>query len=99
MHVRRLGSTRAPGTDRLLCRAGYFNDRWSEYTGEALGLVTRSGSWYSFDSERLGQGIGNSAQALEENTALAEKLEAAIREKAALGATLPTGDAGDAEDE
>jgi recombination protein RecA len=68
-------------------------------TGEALGLVTRSGSWYSFDSERLGQGIGNSAQALEEDTALAEKLEAAIREKAALGATLPIGEAGDAEDE
>jgi recombination protein RecA len=68
-------------------------------TGEALGLITRSGSWYSFESERLGQGIGNSAQALEEDTELAERLEAAIREKAALGATLKAIGADDAEEE
>ena len=51
-------------------------------TGEALELVTRSGSWYSFGDERLGQGVGNAAAALEENTELAARLEAAIREKA-----------------
>jgi len=56
-------------------------------TGEMLGLVTRSGSWYSFGEERLGQGVGNSAQALEEDPTLADRLEAAIREKAG----LPTG--------
>ena len=50
-------------------------------TGESLGLVSRSGSWYSFKDERLGQGIGNSAQALEDDTKLADQLEAAIREK------------------
>ena len=50
-------------------------------TGEAVGLVTRSGSWYSFGDERLGQGIGNSALALEEDAKLADQLEAAIREK------------------
>jgi recombination protein RecA len=48
-------------------------------TGEALGLVTRSGSWYSFGDERLGQGIGNSAVALEEDPKLADTLETAIR--------------------
>ena len=53
-------------------------------TGEAVGLVSRSGSWYSFGDERLGQGIGNSAQALEEDTKLADQLEAAIREKVGL---------------
>jgi len=53
-------------------------------TGEALGLVSRSGSWYSFGDERLGQGIGNSAQALEEDPKLADQLEAAIREKVGL---------------
>ena len=51
-------------------------------TGEALGLVTRSGSWYSFGDERLGQGIGNSAQALEDNAQMADQLESQIREKA-----------------
>jgi recombination protein RecA len=55
-------------------------------TGEALGIVTRSGSWYSFGDQRLGQGIGNSAQALEEDTKLADSLEAAIRDKAGLTA-------------
>ena len=53
-------------------------------TGEALGLVTRSGSWYSFGDTRLGQGAGNSARALEEDPALADTLERAIREKAGL---------------
>ncbi|MEE8593580.1 MAG: recombinase RecA [Candidatus Bipolaricaulota bacterium] len=53
-------------------------------TGEAHGLVSRSGSWYSFKDERLGQGIGNSAQALEEDIKLADRLEAAIREKVGL---------------
>ena len=51
-------------------------------TGEALDLVTRSGSWYSFGDERLGQGVGNAAAELEENTELAARLETAIREKA-----------------
>ncbi len=55
-------------------------------TGEALGIVTRSGSWYSFGDQRLGQGIGNSAQALEEDAKLADSLEAAIRDKAGLTA-------------
>lgn len=53
-------------------------------TGEALGVVSRSGSWYSFEDQRLGQGIGNSAQALEEDNKLADQLEAAIREKVGL---------------
>jgi len=52
--------------------------------GEDLGLITRSGSWYSFGEERLGQGVGNSAVELEENTKLADKLEIAIRDKAGL---------------
>jgi recombination protein RecA len=58
-------------------------------TGESLGLVTRSGSWYSYGEERLGQGVGNSAQALEENAELADRLEAEIREKAGLNRNGP----------
>ncbi len=53
-------------------------------TGESLGVVTRSGSWYSFGDTRLGQGIGNSARALEDDPELAAALERAIREKAGL---------------
>ncbi len=53
-------------------------------TGEALGVVTRSGSWYAFNDKRLGQGIGNSARALEENPEIAASIEREIREKAGL---------------
>ncbi|UCF10295.1 MAG: recombinase RecA [Candidatus Bipolaricaulota bacterium] len=53
-------------------------------TGEQHGVITRSGSWFSFGDTRLGQGVGNSARALEEDTELADAVEAAIREAAGL---------------
>jgi len=55
-------------------------------TGEALGVVTRSGSWYSFGDTRLGQGVGNASTALDEDPKLADTLEAAVREAAGLTA-------------
>ena len=58
-------------------------------TGEELGVISRSGSWYSFGDTRLGQGLGNSARALEEDSQLADEIERAIREKAGL-APAPT---------
>ena len=65
-------------------------------TGESLGIVTRSGSWYSFGDTRLGQGIGNSARALDDDPDLAAALEQAIREKAGIppekGAVEPAAD-------
>ena len=63
---------------------GIVRERDLVNTGVALDIVSRSGAWYSFGDERLGQGIGNSAQALEEDTELAAKLEAEIRAKAGL---------------
>ena len=67
-------------------------------TGDALGVVSRSGAWYSFGDTRLGQGIGNSAKALEEDPKLADTIEAAIREKAGLNPTpAPVEEAADAE--
>ena len=55
-------------------------------TGEALGVISRSGSWYSFGDNRLGQGIGNSARALEESPSLADEIEGEIKQKAGLSA-------------
>jgi recombination protein RecA len=60
-------------------------------TGEELGVISRSGSWYSFGDNRLGQGIGNSAKALEEDPALAERIEAEILAKAGLSAEADDG--------
>ncbi|MEP7349505.1 MAG: recombinase RecA [Sphingorhabdus sp.] len=56
-------------------------------TGELLdlgvkaGIVEKSGSWFSYDSVRIGQGRENSKQFLLENPEMAAKLEAAIRGK------------------
>lgn len=44
-------------------------------------LVEKSGAWYSYDGERIGQGKENARQYLKENPAVAQKLEAALREK------------------
>jgi len=59
-------------------------------TGELLdlgvkaGLVEKSGSWFSYDSQRLGQGRENSKQFLVENPDLANEIETAIRQNAGL---------------
>jgi len=56
-------------------------------TGELLdlgvkaGLVEKSGSWFSYDSIRIGQGRENSKSYLTENPEVAARLEAAIRGK------------------
>jgi recombination protein RecA len=56
-------------------------------TGELLdlgvkaGIVEKSGSWFSYDSIRIGQGRENSKTYLMENPEVAARLEAAIRGK------------------
>lgn len=52
--------------------------------GEQLGIIKKSGSWYSFGAAQLGQGTGNSAAYLEEHREIAEQLEQTIRQKAGL---------------
>jgi len=44
------------------------------------GLVSRSGAWYSYGEERIGQGRENSRKFLKENTDVAEELELKIKE-------------------
>ena len=47
--------------------------------GVKAGLVEKSGSWFSYDSIRIGQGRENAKTYLREHPELAAKLEAAIR--------------------
>lgn len=47
--------------------------------GVKAGVVEKSGSWYSYDSQRIGQGRENSKRFLQENPELAAKLENQIR--------------------
>ena len=52
--------------------------------GVKAGIVEKSGSWFSFDSERIGQGRENAKQYLKEHPQIAEKIERAIRQNAGL---------------
>lgn len=49
--------------------------------GTSTGVVDRTGTWYSFKGDRIGQGRENTAQFLRENPAVANNIEAEIRRK------------------
>lgn len=65
--------------------------------GVKAGVVEKSGAWFSYDSQRLGQGRENSKGFLKANPEIAAKIEAAVRENAGLIADriLGTPEAGD----
>ena len=52
--------------------------------GVKAGIVEKSGSWFSFDSERIGQGRENAKAYLKEHPEMAETIERAIRQNAGL---------------
>jgi len=49
--------------------------------GVKAGLVEKSGSWFSYDSVRIGQGRENAKNYLRENPEMADRLEKAIRQR------------------
>jgi recombination protein RecA len=59
----------------------------SSYEGELIdlgvehGLVDKSGAWYSYEGERIGQGKDNARQFLKERPEIAENIDRALREK------------------
>jgi recombination protein RecA len=59
--------------------------------GAEQGVVEKSGSWYAFSGERLGQGRENARMFLKENPPLRRRIEAAIREKIGLTVSKPLG--------
>ena len=52
--------------------------------GVKAGIVEKSGSWFSYDSERIGQGRENAKTYLREHPAMAAKIESAVRQSAGL---------------
>jgi recombination protein RecA len=70
--------------------------------GLKAGVVEKSGAWFSYDSQRLGQGRENAKTFLKQNPETASKIEAAIRQNAGLiaekilGPTEPEEDDSDA---
>ncbi|MBL9097067.1 MAG: recombinase RecA [Alphaproteobacteria bacterium] len=70
--------------------------------GSKAGIVEKSGSWFSYDNQRIGQGRENAKAFLAENPDIAAKIEAAVRANAgilgnALGTTPEKDDDGDDE--
>jgi recombination protein RecA len=52
--------------------------------GVKAGIVEKAGAWFSYDSQRIGQGRENSKQFLRDNPELAELIERKIRQDAGL---------------
>jgi recombination protein RecA len=52
--------------------------------GVNVGLIEKSGTWYSYNGERVGQGRDNVKKLLKEKPELANDLDTAIRAKVGL---------------
>jgi recombination protein RecA len=55
--------------------------------GFETGVLEKTGTWYSYNGERLGQGRDNVKKLFKENAALAAKVEAEVRKKVGLDKT------------
>ena len=56
--------------------------------GVEHGFVRKSGSWFTYDGDQLGQGKENARSFLRDNPDLANELEKRIKEKLGVGATI-----------
>ena len=56
--------------------------------GVEQGLIKKSGAWYTYDSDQLGQGKENVRGFLRDNPDLADEIEKKIKEKLGIGAQL-----------
>ncbi|HXC40306.1 MAG TPA: recombinase RecA, partial [Burkholderiales bacterium] len=66
--------------------------------GVDQGLVEKSGAWYSYKKERIGQGKDNAREFLIENPGVAAEIEASIREKLGVKNPQPVTAAAPSED-
>jgi recombination protein RecA len=67
--------------------------------GVKAGVVEKSGTWFSYDSQRIGQGRENAKAFLKANPDIAAKIETAIRQNAGLIAErILAGEEGEKED-
>ena len=55
--------------------------------GAEIDVIQKSGSWYSYNGERIGQGRENVKQFLRENPAIRDEISEKIRQSYGIGAT------------
>jgi recombination protein RecA len=58
--------------------------------GAEQGVVEKSGSWYSFQGERIGQGRDNARTFLKEHPEIRDRMDAGVRQKIGLPKPEPT---------
>jgi recombination protein RecA len=56
--------------------------------GVDQGFIRKSGSWFTYEGEQLGQGKENSRTFLMENDEVANEIEKKIKEKLGIGAVV-----------
>ncbi len=66
--------------------------------GAKAEIVDKSGSWFSYNSQRIGQGRENAKQFLRDNPAMAAEIEAAIRQNAGILSDALSGSPADPEE-
>ncbi len=66
--------------------------------GVKAGIVEKSGSWFSYDSQRIGQGRENAKQFLADNPEVADDIEQKIRASSGILADVIAGEDGDEAD-
>ena len=59
--------------------------------GTDLGIVKKSGAWYTFDGEQLGQGRENAKQFLAENPELMVQISERVKEQVGIGQNAEPG--------
>ncbi|MBU5673006.1 recombinase RecA [Paenibacillus brevis] len=67
--------------------------------GVEMDIVDKSGAWYSFSGERLGQGRENAKQYLKEHTEISNTIEQKIREASNLTTSVTPASASELEEE
>ena len=67
--------------------------------GVDLGIVKKSGAWFTYEGEQLGQGRENAKHFLPENPEVAMQLQAKVYELVGLGESAPGEEADPAVDE
>ncbi|CAL9590921.1 MULTISPECIES: recombinase RecA [Saccharothrix] len=60
--------------------------------GVDQGILRKSGAWYTYEGDQLGQGKENARKFLRENPDVANEIEKRIKEKLGIGATLEADD-------
>jgi len=67
--------------------------------GVKVGVIEKSGAWFSYDSQRIGQGRENAKTFLKQNPDVANRIETAVRQNAGLIADKMIGEKEEGDDD